>query len=254
MSIYETFRIAVSYYAKMRNRILEMKLLIIIIHRLRFVMRTSRMLLHNRKCFLKKSHGLILPIVRFIFTLFRYLSLMTLFRVFFYRKWNQRHVDIYLLIWFLFYISSYFYLDYLFKNSGYIPDLIYTLLVVFCILRIIDVVQTWFHVLLIPPHAGISQRVLILTVWNYMEIAVLYGILGYLFQAYGYYNISSGNIQVADSIRFSLGIVTPLGILDNPKTWTGGIMFYTEYLLGLFFLIIVITKAVSYVGRKRTLD
>ncbi len=212
------------------------------------------MLLHTGKCFRNKSHGLILPIIRFIFTLLRYISLITLFRVIFYRKLNQRHVDIYLAIWLIFYISSYYYLDHLFHNEIPISYFVFTLFSTLCILRIVDILQTWFHVLLIPPHAGNSQRILILTVWNYFEIAILYGILGYLFQAYGYYDIANSNIQIADSIRFSLGIVTPLGIPNIPKTWTDGIIFYTEYLLGLFFLIIVVSKAVSYVGRKRTLD
>jgi hypothetical protein len=89
-----------------------------------------------------------------------------------------------------------------------------------------------------------------LVLLNYVEIFIAFGIMGFLWQQWPYYRPGEGEIQITDALRASFGILTPLGLSSLPQMWRTSILFYSEYAVGLFFLVIIINIALSQLNSK----
>jgi len=103
------------------------------------------------------------------------------------------------------------------------------------------------------PITAKAPRIVILVITNYLEIAIAFGIIGFL-QHYQPYYIVPGQVQVVDGIRASIGVLTPLGVPSVPQTWSAGTLFYFEYVLGLLFLVVVINVVLTFITREKSPD
>ena len=92
----------------------------------------------------------------------------------------------------------------------------------------------------------------ILTLLNYAEIAICYSIIAFLAQG-SFLSVSSHSQSfntIADSFRYSIGILITTGSDYHPSTLQGYAIFSTEIVLALTFIIVVINRALS-LYRKR---
>lgn len=206
---------------------------------------------------INRNDGLILPFFTGIMNIVSNFTLISLCNYLFRRNrpYNQRFVDLYIILWSIFIISTCIYLDCLYRANPHlaehnIPIVLKHTIIAFCAWRIIDILQAWYYVLLGPNYRGNPRRTIFLTLWNYVETTILFGIIGYLIKSPTHILKDLGSIQIIDAIRYSFGIITPLGITDIPDSFREGYLFYPEYLVGLFFLIVIISRAVSLFPNK----
>jgi hypothetical protein len=201
------------------------------------------------------NEGIIYPAVYFLFHCLYYLSLLTHIQLLvnmFNKNWRPSHrfVDAYILSWFFVAeIGSVVFLQ--FVRS---PDDVFiypTFISALLIWRLVDIMQRWWHVLFVPPYNAKVPRIIILTLINYVEIVIIFGVVGFLCKIQPYYS-PPGEIQVLDGVRASLGILTPLGIPSIPQTWSTGVLFYAEYATGLAFLVVVINVVLSHLTNSRS--
>lgn len=205
------------------------------------------------------DEGIVYPAAYRVFYGLRYISFLALIQLLakrFNKKWGQSHcfVDAYVLFWlFIIGIGSVIVLHVLCDLDGtcIYPTALRISILVLLVCRLIDILQSWWRVLFIPPFKAKVPRIVILVLMNYLEIVIAFGVIGFLLQLQPYYNPLAGEIQILDGLRASAGILTPLGVPSIPQTWTTGVLFYLEYATGLFFLVVIINVVLSYLTNQR---
>lgn len=209
------------------------------------------------------SEGFIYPVAYIIIMGLRHLSILTYIQIpvekYCYKRqltnkelWPNRFVvDAYVFGWFIIELGfvAVCCWRYTFDGAFIQPTWVRYVMLVVAIYRLIDIFFAWLRVLVIPPLDAKSPRIILLTLLNYIETIVVFGVIGFLLHQWPYYR-PIGEIQIADALRASFGILTPLGVSSLPEIWTTGLLFYFEYAFGLFFLIIIINIAVSHLTSK----
>ena len=192
-----------------------------------------------------RDEGWLYPLVYHVFRILGWLSPLNMLLLV-KKKWVGSHivVDSYVAIWVGLSIGVFYILQ---LGCVLVLPVWSWILTGFLAWRLIDILQAWFKTILLPPFGKTSApRLIILALLNYIEITVIFGVIGFLFQAAPYYEQLKGRIQVVDGVRASFGIVTPLGVGDLPSTFTVGAIFYIEYVIGLLFLLIIINRVLGY--------
>lgn len=200
------------------------------------------------------DEGIVYPFIYRFFTYLGNISPLTIIGLIikrFNKKWepSSLFVDLYVLFWFFIVgWGSVFTLHSMWSvsNQQNYPVLLSVIFVLLLLWRLIDILQRWWHVLFVPPLNAKAPRIIILVLINYLEVVIVFGVIGFLGKISPYYNPPS-EIQVWDGLRASVGILTPLGIPNVPSTWHTGILFYVEYIIGLIFLVVVINLALSQI-------
>ena len=144
---------------------------------------------------------------------------------------------------------------YLVGLSPFNPQWLLYLLVVFMILlllwRLSDIIAQWFNNYIFGSGKLLSApRFLILTLINYLEITIIFGILAFVFKS-GFQNTSLFNLQPAfwspwQSLRYSIGIVTTMGSVYEPSKWYGYLIFIGEITFTILFLVAIVNIALSF--------
>lgn len=159
---------------------------------------------------------------------------------------SRRVVDTYVASWVCVSISIFCVLQW--GDMSVIP-ILSVVLTILLALRLFDILQAWVKTLFIPPFAKSSApRLIILALLNYIEVTIIFGVIGFLFRLAPYYEQTEkySHIQAIDGLRASFGIVTPLGVGDLPSAFTSGALYYVEYVIGLLFLLIIINRVLGY--------
>jgi len=114
----------------------------------------------------------------------------------------------------------------------------------FLIWRQLDILQAWYNTFLKEEKvkALSAARSLALATINYLELAVIFGLLTFLFRSG---NFNPGIITITESLRHSIGIITTIGSRFDPATAVGGLLYYSEVVFGLAFLIVIIARVLS---------
>jgi hypothetical protein len=208
----------------------------------------------KRKSF--SDEGIVYPFFRWFFNKLECLSLLKIITqlVNLCRKdhngWqpSRRCIDIYVITWILVIgIVSVVVIPCLsLSNNGYIqPAWIQCLLTALMTWRLIDILQRWWHLVFVPPFEAKAPRIIILVFINYIEMVIAFGAIGFLNHYLPYY-VSPNEVSIWDAFRASVGILTPLGVTLIPNTWTSGFLFYIEYAVGFFFLVVIINVVLAY--------
>lgn len=114
---------------------------------------------------------------------------------------------------------------------------------IFLSLRLIEIIWAWAHVYISP--AGFIKsplRTFILTGINYFEIVFIFAVISFFFKHDFHPQLDS----IAQSLRYSIGIMTTMGSNFEPYHWRGYLLFFFEIGFGLLFLVFIIQRAVSF--------
>lgn len=115
------------------------------------------------------------------------------------------------------------------------------------VLKLVEIFQTWFniHIIRIAQIAS-APRLLVLILINYVELIIIFSVLSLLHQ--GCFSPEFGCLQ--NSLLFTLNTLIPfdlsLGINFIPIRLCGYLMFFTEILFTLLFILIVISRTLAY--------
>jgi len=142
-------------------------------------------------------------------------------------------------------------LNFLYRSnpiSGYdYPQLMKIFFITILSLRLVDIIQTWWHLTFVPKLEAKAPRIIFIVLLNYIEIAIIFGVIGHLCKSWPYYTDSQ--LQIWDALRWSVGTLTPLGIAEKPSDISKAALFYTEYAIGLFFLVVIINVVISFLTK-----
>ena len=156
---------------------------------------------------------------------------------------RNRFVDAWVLSWLTIEIAVLFYFVY---NTNWI------VLVIFLSLRLIGIVQTWINTSFFDIHEKEEDkphpvRYFFLTLLNYLEGALIYAILAFLYK----YDFRPELIAIRESLDYSVRTITAMGSDVTPITWCGEVLFLAETAFGLFFLIVVIQRVFAFLKSAR---
>lgn len=155
-----------------------------------------------------------------------------------YCLWSPRATEIYVIVWLV--ISSLIWL--LCYSYGLLAFISCALIAILLIWRLLDISQAWLNTYKDREvHSRSPVRSLILVFLNYLELTLIFGILAFVCR-YDFYPAFDNAIQ---SLRYSIGVITLLGSKYDPGTWLGGIIYYSEFIYGLVFLVIVINRVLA---------
>ncbi len=158
--------------------------------------------------------------------------------------YSRRFVDIYVSLWIVLIILLFIRL--VIYSTNPVPYYLTVIIYIVYTWRFVDIFQAWLDVFIKEKRQHIPPRTILLALANYFEVVTIFGAIGFLLKVAGYYDASKGAIQAADGFRYSFGVITPLGVFAQPGTWSGGWLFYIEYCVGLFFLVVILTRVLGY--------
>jgi hypothetical protein len=123
------------------------------------------------------------------------------------------------------------------------------LVTIFMGMRLVDIAQSWVNILLVQPTGEVlyASRLLILTLINYIELILSFSVVNYLWN-------NTFNPEIAglrESTLFTLGTMTAIGSKYEPVSLGAWAVYVFEIGFGLFFLIIIIVRALTYFESKR---
>jgi len=126
------------------------------------------------------------------------------------------------------------------------------LITIFLGFRLVDVAQSWVNIFLVKPEAGILYpvRSLILVLINYIELILSLSVLGYIWNSI----FNPAIDTLAKSILFTLGTMTAIGSKYEPVSFGAWAIYIAEIGFGLFFLIVVIVRTLTFFEAKRKDD
>jgi len=185
--------------------------------------------------------GFIIPVLTWIFNKFSFVSPLTWIRCLAKRfgrswGWSPLFVEIYVLVTFS--------LLCFFVWWVYISELLCVAIAGYAIWRLVDILQAWFNTFKDPDiQASSSLRSLVLAAINYLELTMIFGLLAFFFRHDNFYP-EFANIR--ESLRYSIGVITTMGSHFDPASWVGGIIYYSEIAFGLSFLVVIVTRILSY--------
>lgn len=157
------------------------------------------------------------------------------------KRVRQSHlaVEIYVVVWF-FMLMLIAWLVWAFDPLPLVPLIVVTAILVW---RQLDILQAWFSTFLkVRINALSPVRSLVLATINYLELAVVFGVLTFL---YRFGNFNPGVVSITESLRHSIGVITTIGSRFDPASLVGGLLYYSEIVFGLAFLIVIIARVLS---------
>ncbi len=202
----------------------------------------------------EQSRSFIVPLLTRLFGFMKYVSILELVR----HKagWNNyRAVEAFVLCWLG---AELLFLGLLFRwpAMSNIP-IFFAPVMLLLILRLLDLLQVSFNVLLFDRiRAGQAYkiasptRLLVLNLVNYMELAVIFGVMAFLARDAFHPEFQS----VQQSFYYSIGVITTLGTNVKPIALQSQVMFLSEIMLGLVFILLIIGRAVSLLPPVRSID
>jgi len=203
----------------------------------------------------EQSGSFIVPLLTRLFGCMRYISILELVRRKFGAWSNYRSVEAFVLSWLA---VELLFLGLLFGwptisniRIFFVPAIL------LLILRLIDLLQVSFNVLLFDRiRAGRAYkiasptRLLVLNLVNYVELAVIFGVLAFLARDAFYPEFQS----VWHSFYYSIGVITTLGANVEPIALQSKVMFLSEITLGLVFILLIIGRAISLLPPVQAID
>ena len=115
-------------------------------------------------------------------------------------------------------------------------------LAIFLVWRQLDILQAWYNTFLKEEVKAISAvRSLALATINYLELAVIFGLLTFIFRSGNFY---PGIVTITESLRHSIGVITTIGSRFDPATPFGSLLYYSEVVFGLVFLVVIIARVI----------
>jgi len=203
----------------------------------------------------EQSGSFIVPLLARLFNAMKYVSILELVRCIFGVWRSYRAVERFVLCWLG---VELLFLGLLFGFPAISNRLIFFIpVILLLILRLLDLLQVSFNVLLFDRiRAGRDYkiasptRLLVLNIINYMELAVIFGVIGFLVRNSFHPEFQS----VWHSLYYSISVVTTLGLSVELVAWQSRVMFLSEITLGLVFILLIIGRAISLLPPVKTID
>jgi len=188
---------------------------------------------------MRLDRGFVLPLLTGIFKVLNFISPLTIVRRFG-LGWSPIAVDIYVFTWFFIIFS----LVWLIPALEPLPTAGLAIVVVVLAWRQLDILQAWFHIFIVPhPLRPASPiRSLALTVINYIELFLIFGLLAWVFRFENFYPPFA---TITESLRYSIGVITTAGSHFDPASVIGALIHYSELAFGLAFLIVIVGRVLS---------
>ena len=96
-------------------------------------------------------------------------------------------------------------------------------------------------------------RTLVLVLIGYFEILVAYAVIAFLFGSSFQNVLNTGTFDhVGDSLRYSVGVLTTLGSTWEPSACNGYLILYTQVLLGIIFIVVVIQRVIALIRERKS--
>ncbi len=193
---------------------------------------------------MEHKNGFILPCLTLVFKALRYISPLTLLTRLgrgFHRSWDTSHlaVEIYVVAWFCL-LLFFIWLVATIKLFSPIPLVVISATLIW---RLLDISQSWFNIFMkIKVEVLSPVRSLVLATINYFELSIIFGLLSFIFR---YDNFNPTFVNVSQSLRHSIGVITTMGSRFDPASVLGGLLYYSEIAFGLAFLVVVISRVIS---------
>lgn len=202
----------------------------------------------------EQSRSFIVPLLTRLFGGMRYMSILELVRHKFGVWSGYRAVEAFVLCWLG---AELLFLGLLFGWPAMSNMKIFSVLVILLlILRLLDLLQVSFNVLLfdrIRTGRGYKiaspYRLLVLNLVNYVELAVIFGVMAFLARDAFHPQFQS----VWHSFYYSISVITTLGTNVEPVAVQGRLLFLSEITLGLVFILLIIGRAVSLLPPVRAI-
>jgi len=203
----------------------------------------------------EQSGSFMVPLLTRLFGRMRYFSILELVRSKFGVWSSYRAVEVFVLCWLG---TELLFLGLLFGWPAMSNRPIFFVpVILLLILRLLDLLQVSFNVLLFDRiRAGRSYRIasptrlLVLNLVNYVELAVIFGVMAFLAR-----DAFRPEFQSAwHSFYYSVSIITTLGTNVEPVAVQSRVMFLSEIMLGLVFILLIIGRALSLLPPVRAID
>ena len=199
----------------------------------------------------------IINLIEFLIKILGNFSLFTLLRkVFVKKKWPFTYVFIDTWV-FLHLVLS---LLTLFTYSVIQNDLLKLLLIIYAIIRIIELVVYQMRVLLIDQFKSNDyalrgyRRILVLSLMNYFEILAWFALF-YHKWAHWFDDRLQVLHTAIGSLYFSLVSMSTLGYGEVlPLNNYARLLIFFQIIIGIFLLILIISRIISYLPKPKTLD
>ncbi len=111
--------------------------------------------------------------------------------------------------------------------------------------RLSDILQAWLKIFLVGrAEVASPSRSVILTLINYIEIAIIFGIIAFANE--DFFTPTFGSIL--NSLRYSFNTILPVIPIDQtfiPHYCLGNVIFYSEIAFELLFILVIIQRVLS---------
>lgn len=222
------------------------------------------------KCSLAEGTGFALPFLRWFFEriLYKKLSLHYWLIARRYEKkkrekqdntrwedlWKRQYrcVDWYVISWLALGIVFFLLLFIHGLNQQCVVRWIFT---IFLSYRLLDIFQAWVKMFLLSedPELRDPLRTLVLVLIGYFEIAVAYAVIAFLYKNGFQEVLNTGTFDhIVESLRYSVGVLTTLGSTWEPSACNGYLILYTQVLLGVLFIIVVIQRVIALIHERKS--
>lgn len=132
--------------------------------------------------------------------------------------------------------------------------LLYSLVAILIFLllwRLSDIIAQWFKNYIFGSGRLLSvPRFLILTLINYLEVAIIFGIIAFVFKNGFRDDLGNPFASVLQSLRYSIGVITTMGSMFEPSSWYGYLIFFVEIGCAVLFLVAIIHIALSFFPKR----
>ena len=203
----------------------------------------------------KQSGSFIVPLLTRLFGLMKYVSILEIVRRVFGVWKSYRAVETFVLCWLG---VELLFFGLLFGFPTMSNKLIFLIpVILLLVLRLLDLIQVSFNVLLFDRvrvgrdyKIASPTRLLTLNLINYVEVSVIFGVMGFL--ARDAFNPSFGSVW--HSFYHSISVVTTLGSSVEPIALQSRAMFLSEITIGLVFILLIIGRAISLLPSVKAID
>ena len=197
----------------------------------------------------RKRSGFIYPGIRFLFSILEKATLLGFLRFLFirmlHRKWfvlnSPFAVDIYVCFWLAMELSVFLY-----PFTSILIPFIFSFIFLW---RLIDIIQSWFNAFIQAPYnASSPMRSLVLVMLNYVELAIIFAVIIFSFQAH----FRPHPFYMFDAFFSSLTILIPVvNPVVTPISIPGLAIYYGEIFVSLVFYIVIIQRALALLSIKK---
>jgi len=199
----------------------------------------------------------IVPFIETILSLTGHFSLFSLVRKIF-KKYSWPNSYIFVDTWVLAHLLLSFAVLYVFQFVSW--KLMQWILLAVAAQRVIEMVTYQLNVLLVdqfhnPNYAlGGYRRILILSIMNYIEMITWFGTFYYCWST-GFKDTGSVLSSPTGSLYFSLVTISTLGYGEVTPINNGTrALVILQILVGIFLLLLIISRVLSYLPKPHTLD